>query len=78
VTTTPSTPPPRRYRWLARRTTATARKRHVFVEHGDLSLCEYASRYNAHEQWLPDAERPKCSKCEHELSVHKNLTEAAW
>lgn len=71
-------PPPRTYRWLARRTVATARKRHVFVEHADLSLCEYASRYNAHEQWLRDGERDACVICERELSKRPELSEAGW
>lgn len=76
---TPSLPPPRRYRWLARRTAAVARRRHVFVEYADISLCELASRHNAHAHWLPDAERDNCSKCAAELQKHGDrLVEAGW
>lgn len=70
-----------RYRWLARKSPATIKRRHVFVEGSALSLCWNASRMGEADIWKPDPEREQCWQCADELAKAKErsaLQEAGW
>ncbi len=71
-----------RYRWLARKSVAYRRPRHVFVESADFSLCTCASRYAEPADWVRNAEREACRVClrklEKALEKFPGLQEVTW